>query len=364
MPFRIQRNDISRMSADAIVNAANSRLAAGSGVCGAIFRAAGHEELQRACDAIGHCDVGSAVVTPAFRLKAKYVIHAVGPIWRGGDQNEEALLRSCYCAALSLAEQNGCTSIAFPLISSGVYGYPKDEAFRVAVSTIRDFLSEHEMDVILVVFDRGAVTLSEQLCSAVTAYIDDHYVETHRQRRRNDVSAIEMQAAEQDNLSRPIVRSCKKQECLQPEAGVFGLTDDRKTAKPKKPKKVRKLEEVVSQLDESFNHMLLRLIDEKGMTDSEVYKRANLDRRLFSKLRKEGHTPAKSTAVALAIALRLNVDETADFLARAGYALSSSSKSDVIVRYFIENGQYDIDEINATMFYFEQKLLGTGMDTA
>ena len=334
MPFEIMRNDITKVSVDAIVNAANSALATGGGVCGAIFAAAGYDQMDRACRAIGHCDVGQAVITDGFHLPAKYVIHAVGPIWRGGGQNEAALLKSCYISSLRLAEENGCQSIAFPLISSGIYGYPKAEALKIAVSAIGEFLLEHEMQVYLAIFDRSTVLLSEKLYSNLKSYIDDHYVDAHRFDRRNPEQVFQArQVAEQDAMAASMPAS---------------------KAEPRK----RSLKDLLGHLDESFSRMLLRLIDEKGMNDVEVYKRANIARKLFSMIRKDGYNPSKQTAIALAIALRLNLDETKDLLDKAGYSLSHSSKFDVIIEFFIEEGVYDIYEINEALFAFDQRLLG------
>lgn len=334
MPFTIVRNDITKMPVDAIVNAANSSLAPGGGVCGAIFAAAGYDRLNKACKSIGHCDVGQAVLTDGFNLPAKRIIHTVGPIWQGGKQNEEALLRSCYLNSLYLAEKQGCQSVAFPLISSGIYGYPKAEALHIAVSAIREFLLEYDMQVYLVIFDKGAFGLSSRLYPNIQSYIDDHYVDIHRfDRRRNTESIFHTrQLAEQEAMAVPMAAQ----------------------AEPKK----RSLTDLLGHLDESFSRMLLQLIDEKGMTDVEVYKRANMDRKLFSKIRKDSYSPSKQTAIALAIALRLNLDETKDLLGKAGYSLSHSSKFDVIIEYFIEEGIYDIFEINEALFAFDQKLLG------
>ncbi len=332
MPFSLVRNDIVNMRVDAIVNAANSSLAPGGGVCGAIFAAAGRTALKKACRAIGHCDVGSAVITPGFNLPARYVIHAVGPIWQGGTRGEAALLQSCYTRALHLAQENGCESIAFPLISSGIFGYPKPQALRVAINAIEEFLLKYEMQVYLVIFDRAALLISERLYENIQRYIDDRYVELRAfPRQAAEALPHARQRAEQADL--PLAAPC---------------------ATPGK----RSLDDLLGHLDESFSRMLLRLIDEKGMTDVEVYKRANLDRKLFSKIRKEGYNPSKQTALALAIALRLNLDETKDLLGRAGYALSHSNKFDIIIEYFIEEGVYDIFEINEALFAFEQRLLG------
>jgi len=345
MPFAIVRNDITKMDTDAIVNAANSGLSPGGGVCGAIFSAAGYETLDKACRAIGHCDVGGAVITRGFALPTKYVIHAVGPIWQGGGHNEAVLLKSAYISALELARKKGCRSIAFPLISSGIYGYPKAEALHIAVEAISGFLLEHEMDVLLVIFDKSAVVLSQQLLGKVQSYIDDHYVDAFPRNRRFSEAAIHhQQLKEQENIvfsaapPPPVCASCTP------------------SATPVKQK--RSLDELLGRLDESFSKMLLRLIDERGMKDSEVYKRANIDRKLFSKLRKDGYNPSKPTAIALAISLQLNLDQTRDLLAKAGYALSHSSKFDVIIEYFIVEGNYNIHEINEVLFAFDQRLLG------
>lgn len=330
MPFEIVRNDITKMKVDVIVNAANTALKMGGGVCGAIFKAAGADNLQAECDQIGKCDTGEAVITAGYELPAKYIIHTAGPIWRGGNHNEAQLLRSCYINSLTLALQHKCKSIAFPLISSGVYGYPKDQALQVAISAIGEFLLDHEMKVYLVVFDKQAITLSGKLFAAIEQYIDDNYVEEKLigERRRSliihDVSSCE---AAPDHIESKAQMS---------------------------------LEDVLTQLDESFSQRLLRLIDAKGLTDVETYKRANIDRKLFSKIRSnKNYQPSKLTAIALAIALELDLDETLDLLATAGYVLSPSSSFDLIIQFFIEHGKYDIYEINQALFTFGQVLLGS-----
>ena len=330
MSFTVIHGDITTMATDAIVNAANSRLAPGGGVCGAIFSASDYHKLDLACRKIGHCPVGQAVITPSFGMPAKYIVHAVGPIWQGGQQNEAKLLRDCYTSSLNRAKQHGCTSIAFPLISAGIYGYPKEEALRVAVDAIRAFLDDNEMTVYLVLFDRRAVVLPQAQRADVQAYIDDHYVERFEQEpvRRNEAAVMNEQLSEQ-----AVMMSMR--------------------ALP-----TRSLEDLVSHMDDSFSAMLLRLIDERGETDAAVYKRANIDRKLFSKIRKDSYKPSKQTATALALALRLDLDEAVDLLGRAGYALSRSSKFDVIILYCIENQLYDIYEVNEILFAFDQKLLG------
>ena len=338
MPFTIVRQDITKMKVDAIVNAANTDLLMGGGVCGAIFKAAGAEALQAACDKVAPIETGGAAITPGFALNCKYIIHAAGPVYRDHDAAQsENLLRSAYTSSLKLAAKHKCESIAFPLISSGIYGYPKDKALKVAASAIRDFLFDNDMDVYLAVFDRSAFAVSEKLLGAVESYIDEHYVEEHRVRRR-DLLPVEREALSDDailNYNLPIPGMAKA------SATAAGIDD------------------LVGRLDEPFSATLLRLIDKKGKTDAEVYKRANIDRRLFSKIRTgKGYTPGKRTILALAVALELSLTETDDLLKRAGYALSHSHKFDVIVEYFIVSGKCDIFEINEVLFKYDQPLLG------
>lgn len=331
MPLQIVRNDITKMEVDAVVNAANSRLKMGGGVCGAIFNAAGAVELQKECDALGGCNTGDAVITKGYNLPAKHIIHAVGPVWNGGNSDEEELLTSCYTKSLKIAKDHELDSIAFPLISSGIYGYPKDRAFRVAVAAIQEFLMENDMMVYLIVFDKKAVEISEKLFKSIEEYIDDNYVD--------EMLDVGRERYEEFNLS-------------------YNMAFPEEAVKSKKQGK-RSLEDVVAQMDETFTEALLRLIDEKKMTDVETYKKANIDRKLFSKIRSDKfYKPRKTTVLALAISLELNVDETKDLLGKAGYAMSHSSKFDIIVEYFIEEGIYDIFEINEALFAFEQNLLG------
>jgi O-acetyl-ADP-ribose deacetylase (regulator of RNase III) len=342
MPFTIVRHDITKMKVDAIVNAANTNLQMGGGVCGAIFKAAGATQLQAACDKLAPIKTGEAVITPGFNLPAKFVIHTAGPVYREWDkeQNEE-LLVAAYTNSLRRAVENKCESIAFPLISSGIYGYPKDEALQVAISAIQDFLMDHDLDVTLVVFDKSAFVLSHELLGAVETYISEHYVDTHQIKRRQLLD-IEREAlyVEERSVS-------KYDECIMEDLFAHSVG----APVP--------LENLVDNLDEPFSLMLLRLIDAKGMKDVEVYKRANLNRRLFSKIRSnKAYMPSKRTAIALAVALELSLDETNNLLKRAGYALSHAVMFDVIVEYFITNGKYDIFEINEVLFEYDLPLLG------
>lgn len=342
MPFTIVRQDITKIRVDAIVNAANTDLLMGGGVCGAIFKAAGSTQLQAACNKLAPIKIGEAVITPGFGLPAKFIIHAAGPVYRqwNKEQNKQQL-RAAYTNSLKRAVENDCETIAFPLISSGIYGYPKDEALQEATSAIHDFLTDHDLDVTLVVYDKTAFSISRELLGAVESYVDEHYIETHEIRRRQllDVEQDALYEADEivNNYNEPIFK-----EMLSPFMGAPVPLDD-----------------LVGNLDEPFSQMLLRLIDAKEMSDVAVYKRANLDRKLFSKIRSnKGYMPSKRTAIALAVALELSLDETDDLLERAGYALSHAVKFDVIVEYFITNGKYDVFKINEVLFEYDQPLLG------
>ena len=325
MPLKLIREDITKLRCDAIVNAANSTLLGGGGVDGAIHKAAGRELLAE-CITLGGCKTGEAKLTKGYKLPSKFVIHTVGPKWRGGTSGEEALLRSCYRRSLALAKERGFESIAFPLISSGVYGYPKEQALKVAVDEITAFLLENEMLVYLVIYDRSAYQISAKLFDDIAAFIDDKYVEAHFQ------------------------RSGRRRACRE---GVFF------DAQESMPLAKESLDEALRQIDESFSEMLLRKIDEKGMTDAACYKKANIDRKLFSKIRSDKrYRPSKTTAIAFAIALELPLAETRELLMKAGFALSHSSKFDIIIEYFITNGNYNVFEINEALFAFDQSLLG------
>jgi len=344
MPIKIIRNDITKIECNAIVNAANSTLLGGGGVDGAIHRAAG-KGLLLECIKLGGCKVGEAKITNAYKLPCRYVIHTVGPRWKGGQSGEKELLERCYRESLQLAVDNHCESIAFPLISSGVYGYPKDQALRIAVDTITSFLINHDMLVYIVVFDRSSFQISEKLFAEIESYIDDKYVDTHFifNRSRRDSCGESIVLAETHIFSDGTDTCVLKAPC-SPSIAM--------------PKSVA-LEDAVSQIDESFSQMLLRKIDEKGMTDAQCYKKANVDRKLFSKIRGDIHyRPSKTTAIAFAIALELSLEETKDMLMKAGFALSHSNKFDIIIEYFINNENYNVFEINEALFAFDQSLLG------
>ena len=333
MPLEIVRNDITKISVDAIVNAANESLLGGGGVDGAIHYAAGPKLLAE-CKTLGGCKTGKAKITGGYNLPAKYVIHTVGPIYEDGKHGEKALLESCYRESLALAKEHNCETVAFPLISSGVYGYPKDKALKVAIDVISDFLLENEMKVYIVIFDKAASKISEKLFSDIAEYIDDNYVDEHTDYRRESM-----------RMNAPMQASVGLFEADLCECKAMLSEDD--------------LDAKLKQIDESFSQMLLRKIDEKGMTDAECYKKANIDRKLFSKIRSDVHyKPSKPTAIAFAISLELTLSETEDMLKKAGFALSHSNKFDIIIEYFISKGNYNIFEINEVLFAFDQSLLG------
>ncbi len=331
MPLIIVRNDITTMRVDAIVNAANESLLGGGGVDGCIHRAAGPELLAE-CRRLGGCRTGEAKLTRGYRLPCKYIIHTVGPVWHGGDHGEQEQLVSCYRTSLVLARKHHCQTVAFPLISSGVYGYPKEQALRTAMDAIGAFLLEHDMTVYLVIFDRSAYQISSRLFADIAAYIDDHYVDAHTDFIR----------------SRPCPVSIPVEAQMAPSPAFSPAS-----------RPPRSLNDRLRHLDAGFSETLLTRIDRSGKKDSEIYKRANVDRKLFSKIRSNpDYRPSKPTALAFAIALELDLNETRDLIARAGYALSRSSKFDVIIEYFISQRNYNIYEINEALFAFDQSLLG------
>lgn len=337
MPLEIVRNDITKMTVDAIVNAANESLLGGGGVDGAIHYAAGPKLLAE-CKTLGGCKTGKAKITGGYNLPAKYVIHTVGPIYEDGRHGEKAFLESCYRESLALAKEHNCETVAFPLISSGVYGYPKDQALKVATQVISDFLLDNEMKVYIVIFDKAAYKISEKLFSDIVEYIDDNYVDEHTDYRR-----------ERSRMNYPcqsvMIGSAQPEYLDLCECKAISAEDD--------------LDAKLKQIDESFSQMLLRKIDEKGMTDAECYKKANIDRKLFSKIRSDVHyKPSKPTAIAFVISLELTLSETEDMLKKAGFALSHSNKFDIIIEYFISKGNYNIFEINEALFAFDQSLLG------
>ena len=330
------------MTVDAIVNAAKESLLGGGGVDGCIHRAAGPELLVE-CRTLGGCKTGDAKITKAYRLPCKYVIHTVGPVWNGGQYGEKEKLVSCYRASLALAKAHNCETVAFPLISSGIYGYPKDQALRVAVDTIGEFLMENDMTVYIVIFDRAAYQISGELFADIAEYIDDHYVDAHTDSCRERLRRLNRLESKASKVCEDAALGFMAAPCAPMSMSVTSGS----------------LDNVLDELDAGFSETLLKLIDRTGKKDSEIYKKANVDRKLFSKIRNNpDYKPSKTTAIAFAIALELDLEETKDFIARAGFALSRSSKFDVIIEYFIKQKNYDVFAINEALFAFDQSLLG------
>lgn len=350
MPFQIVRNNITHMKVDAIVNTTNPLLEPDGGVCTAVFAAAGENLLRAECASLAPVAVGQAVLTKGYLLPAKYVIHTVGPIWQGGHLQEDSLLADSYRSALRIAQNHGFSSLAFPLISSGLHGYPKAQALQIALQVIGAFLLENDMTIFLVVYDREAFEISSQLFKRVQAYIENSDVdERHLTRRRKASERSASSMILRENMeSLPVDPTIQYSQYMNqsPAAGTA---------------KTRSLDEVVNNVGESFSEMVLRWIDEKGFSDPDVYRRANVDRRVFSSLRGKDYQPTKRTALAIAIALELNLDQTEDLLRSAGYALSRHNTGDRIVQFFIEEQRYNILEINQVLYRFEQKLLGSEM---
>ena len=341
MPFEIVRNDITNMTVDAIVNTANPKPVIGSGTDAGIHAKAGLALLEDR-KKIGNIPVGSSAITPGYGLDAKYVIHTVGPVWQGGEHDEESLLRQCYDSALNLALENRCESIAFPLISTGNYGFPKDRALQIAIQAFSTFLLEHEMQIYLVVFHKDAFRLSEKLFNRVASYIDENYVAAKETAEYG---------AGLNRCNRSAYRRRRDMEVCESSA-VF---EEPLLCTPK----AMSLEDMLKQADAGFTETLLKLIDQSGKKDSEIYKKANISKQHFSKIRNNpNYKPTKPTAIALALALELDLDTTRDLIGRAGYALTNSSKFDLIIRYFIEQGNYNVVEINIALYEFDQNLLG------
>ena len=341
MPLFIQRNDITKMDVDAIVNAANNTLLGGGGVDGAIHRAAGSQLLEE-CKLLGGCPTGQAVITKGYNLPAKYVIHTVGPIWRGGNNNEEQLLRSCFRNCLKIAKENNIESIAFPLISAGVYGYDSAEVLKIAGEEIENYLNDNYIEAYIIVFGADSLRAGRKKFKDIAEYIDDNYVDNHIVRYGSERSRV---------LS----------EEMMPCASAEAEDNQRMSADAFAGDGVSLENYINEEKDESFSEMLLRKIDEKSMSDSECYKKANIDRRLFSKIRSNpDYKPSKATVLAFAIALELNLSESEEMLKKAGYAFSHSSVFDIIIEYYIKNNNYNIFEINEALFSFDQMLLGAG----
>lgn len=397
MPFTIVRNDITRMAVDAVVNSAAPHLLGGGGADGEIHRVAG-PELAKACRKLGGCKPGQVKLTEGYGLPCRYVIHTVGPVWMGGFFGEEEILRTCYRNALQLAREMELETVAFPLIASGIFAYPRDKALRIAMDEIQQFVLENDLMVYLVVYDPESFRISSKLQRDIQQYVDDRYVEEHSEERfelppeptrpgqpvpktasipdgirsfnrplwNREASSFAMEetAWQEDELSSPddfpeddwdapaFCCPAPMEAACAPAPVADAIPDgavDHEAV----------LRNLLSQQDESFTQRLLRLIDASGMTDPECYRRANIDRRLFSKIRNNPHyQPSKQTALAFAVSLRLSREETDQLLRTAGLALSRSSRFDLVVAYFINGGIYDVMQINEALYAFDLPLLG------
>lgn len=367
MPFKIVRNDITKMNTEAIVNTANDNPSVGTGCDSAVYKAAGYDELlSYRREKIGFVPEGDAFITPGFNLQAKYIIHAVSPLYLGGDEGEEEKLRSCYRKSLKLAKEHKIRSIAFPLIGTGGFGYPKEEGMRIAVDEINSFLLQNDMDIFLVVFDSTATALGERIYPDLEAYIDRNYVKEKREEEYGDAYFGSVRPGDRGYEAYREAGHQLEKRLKEPTSkkSFFGMASSMlPTAKEPAPieeaacypegasfdeeSDVSKLDERMQHLSDTFSQYLMFLIKEKGLKNADVYKRAIVDKKIFSKIKNNpDHHPQKITALCLCIGAKLNLDESKDLLARAGYALSPCDKTDIIFSYFIENEIYDMIELD------------------
>ena len=347
MPYQIVRNDIIRMHVDAIVNPTDAYCSGSGGTDARIYVAAG-PELRAACDALLPLEPGSIAVTDAFRLPCRFILHTTGPIWQGGGEGEPDLLAACYRNALCAAESLHCSSVAIPLIASGAFGYPKDQVMRIALDTIHAFLLTHELTVSLVVYDKTSYEIGQRLQCKIDAFIDEHYIEALQEH---------LDSARLDSVSsfhRPARRAGAKPSSSL-SAHIYGAPPD----SMEEAACIPNLDAMLQSLDEGFSVALLKLIDRKGLTDAECYKRANIDKRLFSKIRSNpNYRPSKPTVLAFAVALHLSLAKTNQLLEKAGLALTRSSKFDVIIEFFLTTQNYNLSEINQVLYQYDQPCLG------
>ena len=378
MSFKIVRNDITKMDTQAIVNTANEHVTVNTGCDSAIYKAAGYEKLlSYRREHIGEVSQGEVFITPGFNLKAEYIIHAVSPLYINGEQGEEEKLRCCYRKSLELALEHSVTSIAFPLISTGSFGYPKEEGMRIAVDEINAFLLKNDMEIYLVVFDEKTTALGGKLYPDLERYIDKHYVEEKQREEYGSVNRASGYARDKKlGLSTFLggaARKASKKEDSAPMANSMAMrSDDVCMMRPEPIEEAEetgaaefaaveetdgyidfetehknKLAERMKHLSDTFSEYLLYLIQDKNMENADVYKRAIVDKKTFSKIKNNvNYHPQKLTALCLCIGARLNLDESKDLLARAGYALSPCDMTDIIFSYFIENEIYDMIELD------------------
>lgn len=359
MPFEIVRNDITNMHVDAIVNTANPEPIIGYGVDAGIHQKAGPKLLD-ARQAIGRIAVGEVAITPGFDLDARYVIHAVGPVWQDGKHSEAIYLRRCYENALLTALNNNCSSVAFPLISAGNHGFPKSLSLQIAINVFSSFLMEHDMYIYLVVFGKSAFELSEKLFHSVESFIDENYILNKTLDEYGVTNKRDIKKAELEQLNRAVkLRKQLRAKAERTDLNILSSAGKADSILSDTLFSPGDLDELLSETDAGFSETLLKLIDRSGKKDSEIYKKANVDRKLFSKIRNNpDYRPSKVTAIAFALALELDLEETQSFIGRAGYTLSHSSKFDIIVEFFILNKNYNVFEIDAVLFHYDQPLIG------
>lgn len=329
MPFQIIREDITRVKVDAIVNPTDEFYSHSGGTDKRIHDVAG-DELYIELRKHGCLSVGDALITSSFNMNnCKYIIHTVGSVYVDSSYNKEKLLRRCYRKVLECALDNNIESIAIPLISTGSFNYPKKDALRVATNVITNFIYEHELDVYLLVYDKEAFDISNSLYRDIHDYLEDNGIYDEVRSYRPSMSF--------GFMSKP---ASLDEEC-NPDR-EFSFVDFVE--------------------DESFNDCLRRIIREKNLIESDVYKRANLTKQAFNGIYNEGKVPKKNNVLALCIGLRLNIDEADDFIEKAGYSFSRGNKHDYIVRYFLENGIYDVYKINEILINEDLPYLGSKYD--
>jgi len=356
MPFKIIRNDITKMRVDAIVNTANAEPVFESGTDRAVYLAAGPDKLLKARRKIGVLEEGDTAITPGFQLPAKYIIHAVSPIYIDGGCGEEEKLRRCYKGSLELAKAKRCKSIAFPLIATGSFGYPREKGMKIALQEIQNFLLAHDMMVYLVVFDEDSVRVSGQLFDEIESYVDAHYVGRRMLEEYATFDSVPQDTAELPPLPPILPKAPGKQIMAAPSMPRMAPTMHRASEMSRREAApTRSLQELVNNVGETFQQRLLRLIAEKGMTTVEAYKAAYKDKKFFYKISKNvNYQPTKHTVYAFAIALKLSLDETKDLLASAGLAISQSSRFDIIMQYVFEHEIYDFYTIDCILYDFAE----------
>lgn len=363
MPLQIIRQDITKIKCDAIVNPTNVRLLPTGGTDAKIHAAAG-EKLFEAVRRIDEIETGEAVITKGYDLPAKYVIHTAGPIWQGGMASERELLSCCYRNVLTVARANDCESIAIPLIASGSFGFPKDQVLKIAIRTISDFLFDNEMMVYLVAYDKQAYELSEKLFSGIESYIDDYYVLNHSDNYADTEYLISRYRSREEILPEMWEAAPMRGEGIESDDCLSGLWEDISAPCAEKmetvcsaPKAKPNLDDYIN-LDESFSLKLLKLIDAKGMDEVRCYKHANVSKQTWYKIMNDKfYKPNKKTVISFAISLKLTLEETQSLLESVGFVLSNSSLFDVIIMYCLENGIYDVYEIDSVLFKYDQETL-------